>query len=1284
MVIYGNNLAEKLFGIAISRDYLRYSTPYCELVEDPDFIIDIDLAVDFNTALEGDPLAARRVVETMVLNSGLLDWSTIDFYVDKMVPHPYFQDEIRRVNDIFNNPDFPNVGDTGSDASDRKVGTSIGGGIPTDTPGNPVGFSNPGGQTGFPDIVESGEVTSQRKETALFDISRDNNVYILKSIIRPGLDYSVGDTIIITGDNLGGETPENDLEITITQIASKGEVIAVLLNGVAAAGTDNTIIGQVDIIGNEGTGALFDISNEEGEYVIDAITDPGERYTVGNKIIISGVTLGGTSTANDLIITITQVGADGSIISVDLKGSGVNDIDLFTDVNGELTGTTGEGSTFNIANQNGIYTIDSIANRGLGYIVGDILTITGDKLGGITPANDATVTVTQTGSGGTIASANITGGGIDILAAFNNVSGVATISTVNDIVTRTSGGGSTFNISKQDGIYILDDISNSGTGYITGSEIVITGDNVGGTSPENDIAITVTQTIDNGSIFDVDINGTGADGNETFTNIDGGAGTFTDLNIATGVVNGGGNNQQGVGQDINTNIIEDVVTNTNPGTLTDVDDDLINNVNRADAAFRNALQQASRDCTTAPCNIFTQTSDSVGRLTQNASSKVGENTFDLSSLKDVATDVVSGLDLTLFNKMPGIFQRAVVDVNTVAKQSWTTTQEALAGKSKVPKLSKAGLKQGTMRGSTSLGKVNRYTPDIKNFFDFEQAGQKMISTVAATLGPCFDKFQVAYRYNPYTDNMSTPLGVNIMQANGDSYSADPGGVYNSAGLSRAGSDDCGALLGSYGAGEGAAGSSSTSGDNTTGGGGSGIGGSSVLLGKDDEIKKADTYWISKPLASKNAPDANGWPFLAGGYIDRKKKKVIRGTVIQDGSDKGDTNIPKLKICPGYSLQDERFIEAKESNKLRAALNGKVKLKDKDLIVHKISNGWKHKLNENGMTRHQNEPFFADGAITNKSILDELLVVKNGLQPLQFGGSIEKAILDNKAFVVIRQTGKCAKIVQIVAHMSKGTNSPTYGLTPAAYEYVFEEQPIGVAVADKNNNPDVKATPWRFHKTQVKHKGDTEVRVAIGDYDEIKSIIDKELKCGDVEIPEGSAYITGKGGGCRNKPLHPDLEFILSKATIAAGCERVHLTSTGQMSKGDAISRGAVKKGSKWYLNGKCVRTGSVRHDIRTLNGKTGGTAADFKLYKNGNAVSIKDNATWAKFSAAFNQLSKNMGYTPGAGAGPSYMGNTVVHFDIANMGAIWVDTSSGVSNSRKLATTPWLGVFQGQNPESFA
>ena len=1198
MVIYGNNLAEKLFGIAISRDYLRYSTPYCELVEDPDFIIDIDLAVDFNTALEGDPLAARRVVETLVLNSGLLDWSTIDFYVDKMVPHPYFQDEIRRVNDIFNNPDFPNVGDTGSDASDRKVGTSIGGGIPTDTPGNPVGFSNPGGQTGFPNIVESGEVTSQRKETALFDISRDNTVYILKSIIRPGLDYSVGDTIVITGDNLGGETPVNDLEITITQITSKGEVIAVLLNGVAAAGTDNTIIGQVDIIGNEGTGALFDISNEEGEYVIDAITEPGEGYTVGNKIIISGVTLGGTSTANDLIITITQVGADGSIISVDLKGSGVNDIDLFTDVNGELTGTTGEGSTFNITNQNGIYAIDSIANRGLGYTVGDILTITGDKLGGITPANDATVTVTQTGSGGTIASANITGGGIDILAAFNNVSGVTTISTVNDI--------------------------------------------------------------------------------------DGGAGTFTDLNIATGVVNGGGNNQQGIGQDINTNIIEDVVTNTNPGTLTDVDDDLINNVNRADAAFRNALQQASRDCTTAPCNIFTQTSDSVGRLTQNASSKVGENTFDLSSLKDVATDVVSGLDLTLFNKMPGIFQRAVVDVNTVAKQSWTTTQEALAGKSKVPKLSKSGLKQGTMRGSTSLGKVNRYTPDIKNFFDFEQAGQKMISTVAATLGPCFDKFQVAYRYNPYTDNMSTPLGVNIMQANGDSYSADPGGVYNSAGLSRAGSDDCGALLGSYGAGEGAAGSSSTSGDNATGGGGSGIGGSSVLLGKDDEIKKADTYWISKPLASKNAPDANGWPFLAGGYIDRKNKKVIRGTVIQDGSDKGDTNIPKLKICPGYSLQDERFIEAKESNKLRAALNGKVKLKDKDLIVHKISNGWKHKLNENGMTRHQNEPFFADGAITNKSILDELLVVKNGLQPLQFGGSIEKAILDNKAFVVIRQTGKCAKIVQIVAHMSKGTNSPTYGLTPAAYEYVFEEQPIGVAVAEKNNNPDVKATPWRFHKTQVKHKGDTEVRVAIGDYDEIKSILDKELKCGDVEIPEGSAYITGKGGGCRNKPLHPDLEFILSKATIAAGCERVHLTSTGQMSKGDAISRGAVKKGSKWYLNGKCVRTGSVRHDIRTLNGKTGGTAADFKLYKNGNAVSIKDNATWAKFSAAFNQLSKNMGYTPGAGAGPSYMGNTVVHFDIANMGAIWVDTSSGVSNSRKLATTPWLGVFQGQNPESFA
>ncbi len=80
MVIYSNNLHEKLQGIAISRDYLKYNTPFCDIVDDPEFQLDIDLAVGYNNAINGNLAVAENFVQNLVLNSGQLDWSTLDYY----------------------------------------------------------------------------------------------------------------------------------------------------------------------------------------------------------------------------------------------------------------------------------------------------------------------------------------------------------------------------------------------------------------------------------------------------------------------------------------------------------------------------------------------------------------------------------------------------------------------------------------------------------------------------------------------------------------------------------------------------------------------------------------------------------------------------------------------------------------------------------------------------------------------------------------------------------------------------------------------------------------------------------------------------------------------------------------------------------------------------------------------------------------------------------------------------------------------------------------------------
>lgn len=77
--IYGNNLHEKLVSVAISKEYLKHNSPFCDLVDDPEWAVDINLALDFNSALHGDLDAADRALQSLTLYSSVLDGSTIDF-----------------------------------------------------------------------------------------------------------------------------------------------------------------------------------------------------------------------------------------------------------------------------------------------------------------------------------------------------------------------------------------------------------------------------------------------------------------------------------------------------------------------------------------------------------------------------------------------------------------------------------------------------------------------------------------------------------------------------------------------------------------------------------------------------------------------------------------------------------------------------------------------------------------------------------------------------------------------------------------------------------------------------------------------------------------------------------------------------------------------------------------------------------------------------------------------------------------------------------------------------
>ena len=99
MLIYKTNLAEKLFGYAVSREFIKFDTVLCNLLDDP------DLQLDFELAINGNLNARETFTNTFILCSGYMDPATINFYTRKMNNYPIFKDEIKRIKYIFANLD---------------------------------------------------------------------------------------------------------------------------------------------------------------------------------------------------------------------------------------------------------------------------------------------------------------------------------------------------------------------------------------------------------------------------------------------------------------------------------------------------------------------------------------------------------------------------------------------------------------------------------------------------------------------------------------------------------------------------------------------------------------------------------------------------------------------------------------------------------------------------------------------------------------------------------------------------------------------------------------------------------------------------------------------------------------------------------------------------------------------------------------------------------------------------------------------------------------------------
>lgn len=352
---------------------------------------------------------------------------------------------------------------------------------------------DPTSSTGSGSVAYTGilqDATTGTGSSAVFSISRSISGYV-PSVTTAGSGYAVNDTVTVNGSQLGGSSPGNNLVITVT-------------------GTRATYLSTAQNATNgSGTSALFNVTRL-GDTYSTTLNSGGNNYAAGNTVTIFGTQLGGASPTNDLTITVNAVTATYNGLTQDFtSGSGTN-------------------AVFNVV-RNGTTYFVTIANPGSGYLTNDTVKIFGSNLGGSSPANDLTITITGAFSGeitNIIVSGTASGTGSITsispgIGIATGTGGIYTLSSTGVAVTGPSVGvGATFDVTRSSGNYAVV-VATAGTNYEDNDTLTISGTLLGGTSPTNDLTITITAIGTSGEIVDFTSLGAAIDSDAIFTGVAG-------------------------------------------------------------------------------------------------------------------------------------------------------------------------------------------------------------------------------------------------------------------------------------------------------------------------------------------------------------------------------------------------------------------------------------------------------------------------------------------------------------------------------------------------------------------------------------------------------------------------------------------------------------------------------------------------------------------------------------------------------------------------------------------
>lgn len=517
--------------------------------------------------------------------------------------------------------------------------------------------------------------------------------------------------------------------------------------------------------------------------------------------------------------------------------------------------------------------------------------------------------------------------------------------------------------------------------------------------------------------------------------------------------------------------------------------------------FQDKLKEALKDCLNSPCNLFTETSDSIGRIAQQASTKTGDNTFGVGDLKGSFGNLMSGLDQTITNSIPTLFSEGLTELVQATNAAWSNTQAIMAGKKNLSELKALAERGESFRKKTSSGGMLSYTPDVKSYFDTSAAGSAILADIKKELGGCFDKFEHAYRYNPYSDNLAAPMLPRTVSVDGkDGYDTIPGqamqkSVNNTKLFNKATGDtpvdeDTGAEI--------------TFPDNTK------------IINEDTAISKA-----YKASGIKTSSKYNYSIFAGFIDVDTSPKTIYTDPYDVLPGDKltrrgiGNmwTNHP---LCPSRLGNSSQFI--------KKALNGNASERaikaNAETAPGRYAAGWSHNISDEGMETlyKQSDKIFNDGVAISRKFFDDF--IRQGALSTSFS----KYQFRNEFFVAARPYGtnkdyKYFKVIDI-----NYQDMYNVDFTVGAMKHYRVSFGKGGTKLDKNRKS-IEGTEWSHAKVYSHDNlGDMEVRMCHGNIDELKiSMNSNTANDSIISRPDGVPPL-GEGTGTMLPPLPPEDAF----------------------------------------------------------------------------------------------------------------------------------------------------------------